>query len=70
MNTKCFINTNIYHHNNTTAKPWVLANISDKIFWNTNTEPLIYEGLYDYVAERINHEVSDMLTYCEKSSKP
>ena len=31
-NTKSFINTNIYHHNDITAKSWVLANISAKNF--------------------------------------
>ena len=36
----------------------------------TNTRDLIYLGLHDFVAERIKHGASGMLTYSEKSSHP
>ena len=64
MNTKCFININIYHHNNITAKLWVLANL------NANTRALIYQRQYGFVAERIKHKASHMLIYREKNSNP
>ena len=61
MNTKCFINTNIYHHNNITAKLWVLANISAKNF--ENTKVLVYQKLYGSVVERMKHKASTILSY-------
>ena len=66
------MNTDIHHHNNITAKSWIL--FAMKIFFETQimtkTRALIYHGLYSSVAERIKHEASDMLTHREKSSNP
>ena len=49
-----------YHHNNITAKSWVLMNISDKTSWNTKTRAcsrleLVCLRPHGSVAERINH---------------
>ena len=56
MNTKCFVNTNIYHHNSITAKSLVLANISAKNFQNTRTRVLVCHRLHGSGAERIKRK--------------
>ena len=63
------MNINIYHHNNITAKSWVLANISAKNFWNTKTKALIINNCAAQ-SERIKHMASSQLPFLEKSSNP
>ena len=62
MSIKCFINSNIYRHNNIYSKIIVLANISVKIFWGTNAKALILRRLCGSVAKRIKHKTFDMLS--------
>ena len=62
------MNINIYHHNNITAKSWVLANISAKNFWNTKTKALIISNCVAQ-SERIKHMASSQLPYSWKEFK-
>ena len=71
------MNTNIYHHNNITTKlsilTFVMAILQLRTFKTqiiTNTRALFYHGLYDSVAEGINHMAFNMLNYRGKSSNP
>ena len=68
------MNTDIYHHNNITAKLWMLFTMTifrtfkTKIM--TNAWALIQTKPPGSVAERIKHEASNMLTYREKKPNP
>ena len=71
MNTKCFINSNIYHHNNIYSKIiGARQYFSLRTFKNANIKALIYCRLCGSVAKRIKHKYSDMHACCEKSSNP
>ena len=69
MNTKCFINSNIYHHiyNKIIG---ACQHFSLRTFKNTNIKALIYCRLCGSVAKRIKHKYSDMHACFEKSSNP
>ena len=55
MNTKCFINSNIYRHNNIDSKMIGACQYF-------SVKPLIYFRLCSFVVKRIKHEAVNVLS--------